>query len=564
MSHLSVQGEQSTSSEITALTNLAALAISGASEAIQKTGANTFANVTFGLGGGTWGSITGTLSNQTDLQSALNNKATIALDNLSAVAINVSLVSDTDNTDALGTTAIAWSDLFLGSGSVITWNSAPSTADITLTHSAGTLTFAGAGVGYIFDSNIGITVADTSNVVGLTIIQNDSTNNLRGISVTNAGTANTIFIDANGNVGTTASTSGAILITNTNNTSYAINIYSNAGASAGALMRIFADNTAFDQPLLHLATDGTAGGAANLRLDGPAPQIEFVETDQVTPAGKFEVGVNGDVLYVASRNSGDTSFEKVIEITRLANGGAIVPSATDTVTLGSSTLMFSDLFLASGAVININADWIATHSTGILTVGTGDLRVTTAGTNTASVVTVGGTQTLTSKTLTSPTLTTPSAFTTGGTITLAENTSIALDPAGSADGKFSGTTVTGTAGYTQAFGDLVYLDPTDSRWEAADANAAAAADGDSRGILGIVVVAGTDGNACTILLHGIVRADTAFPALTIGAPVYVSETAGDIVVTQPTTTDVVIRIVGVAITADEIFFNPDFTWTTHT
>lgn len=31
-----------------------------------------------------------------------------------------------------------------------------------------------------------------------------------------------------------------------------------------------------------------------------------------------------------------------------------------------------------------------------------DVRVTTAGTNTASVVTVGGTQTLTSKTLTSP------------------------------------------------------------------------------------------------------------------------------------------------------------------
>ncbi|MEK7140631.1 MAG: hypothetical protein AAB815_02480, partial [Patescibacteria group bacterium] len=37
------------------------------------------------------------------------------------------------------------------------------------------------------------------------------------------------------------------------------------------------------------------------------------------------------------------------------------------------------------------------HSTGLLTMGTGDLRVTTAGTNTASVVTVGGTQTITNK-----------------------------------------------------------------------------------------------------------------------------------------------------------------------
>lgn len=69
--------------------------------------------------------------------------ANTALSNLSSVAINTTLVSDTDNTDALGTTAITWSDLFLGSGGVITWNSSPSTADVTLTHSANTLTLAG-------------------------------------------------------------------------------------------------------------------------------------------------------------------------------------------------------------------------------------------------------------------------------------------------------------------------------------------------------------------------------------------------------------------------------------
>jgi len=72
--------------------------------------------------------------------------ATTALDNLASVAINTTLISDTDNTDALGTTAIAWSDLFLGSGGVITFNSAPSTPDVTLTHSADTLTFAGGTI----------------------------------------------------------------------------------------------------------------------------------------------------------------------------------------------------------------------------------------------------------------------------------------------------------------------------------------------------------------------------------------------------------------------------------
>lgn len=149
-----------------------------------------------------------------------------------------------------------------------------------------------------------------------------------------------------------------------------------------------------------------------------------------------------------------------------------------------------------------------------------------------------------------------------GSITLSENTSLALDPAGSADGKWSGITVTGVSGYSQAFGDLVTLDKDDSRWEAVDISVAAAATGDARGILGMVVSTGTDGNACTILLNGIIRADANFPALTIGATVYAS-TTGDIVVAQPTTTDYVIRQVGFALTADEIAFQPTATWTTH-
>ena len=92
--------------------------------------------------------------------------------------------------------------------------------------------------------------------------------------------------------------------------------------------------------------------------------------------------------------------------------GPLLPSSNDGGALGSATVSWSDLFLASGAVLNIaNGDWVATHTTGILTVGTGDLRVTTAGTNTASAVTVGGTQTLTNKTMTSPVLNTPTVGT---------------------------------------------------------------------------------------------------------------------------------------------------------
>lgn len=140
-----------------------------------------------------------------------------------------------------------------------------------------------------------------------------------------------------------------------------------------------------------------------------------------------------------------------------------------------------------------------------------------------------------------------------GSITLGENTGIALDPAGSADGKWSGITITGVAGYAQTFGDLVYLAAADSRWEKTDADSTTT----SYGLVGMVVVAGaSDGSACTILLQGQIRADAAFPALTIGSPVYLGETAGAIQTTIPTGADNVIRVVGFALTADEIYFNP--------
>ena len=145
-----------------------------------------------------------------------------------------------------------------------------------------------------------------------------------------------------------------------------------------------------------------------------------------------------------------------------------------------------------------------------------------------------------------------------------ENAALLYDPVLSADGTYNGIVRGGTAGAALAFGDLCCLDPTDSRWELADANSASGADGDSRGILGICVLAAAgDGSATTMLLQGIVRADTAFPAMTVNAPMYVSETAGDITGTQPTTTDVVIRIVGQAITADELYFNPSPDYITH-
>lgn len=150
----------------------------------------------------------------------------------------------------------------------------------------------------------------------------------------------------------------------------------------------------------------------------------------------------------------------------------------------------------------------------------------------------------------------------GGTITLGEGTgNVLLDNALSADGTWSGVAIAGTAGATLAFGDIIYFSVTDSRWELADADAASTA-GDV--MLGIcVLAAAADGSATTVLLQGMVRADAVFPAFTIGAPVYVGTTAGDVQVAQPSATDDVIRVAGYGFTADVLYFNPSGSYITH-
>lgn len=157
-----------------------------------------------------------------------------------------------------------------------------------------------------------------------------------------------------------------------------------------------------------------------------------------------------------------------------------------------------------------------------------------------------------------------------GDITLGENTAVALDPSLSADGKYTGITITGTAGAALAFGDVIVLDVTAGKWLKADVSAAAAADGDVRGMVGMcVLAAAADADPTKILLQGVIKADTNFPAFTTGVPIYAS-TTGDVVTAQPTTTDHVIRVLGFTVIDDtsatapqSIYFNPSPDYTTH-
>lgn len=133
-----------------------------------------------------------------------------------------------------------------------------------------------------------------------------------------------VSLTANQTQGTSANntTDGELNIQNTNNNGLGLQVYTNVGASNVSPLVLFrSDNTAATQGVLWLLQDGTNGGAYNLKLQGPAPQIEFVEADQASPAGKFEIGVNGDFLYFDSRNAADSSFETDVVLRRTASGG---------------------------------------------------------------------------------------------------------------------------------------------------------------------------------------------------------------------------------------------------
>lgn len=319
-------------------------------------------------------------------------------------------------------------------------------------------------------------------------------------------------------------------------------------ASAGAITNATAGSIGWDglQVVMPVVTQ-SAGG--NTRASG---------VKIVMPASGAIV-TNGQMFgldIIAPTTSGPAAGNLAgVNIRALTSAGAGTENAIQIGTGWDALLNYN-----GASIINSTGNWVG-PAVGAAYGGTG------VANNAASTITISGAYatTLTVSNTTSLTLPTTGTLATlagaetftnktvgAGALTLAENASIALNPAGSADGKYSGITITGTGGATIAFGRLVYLKTSDSQWYEADFDAASTSDM----MLGMTVTSTTDNNPVTVLLIGQIRADASFPALTVGAPVYGGETAGDIQVAIPTGADAVVRRVGFALTADEIYFNP--------
>ena len=110
-----------------------------------------------------------------------------------------------------------------------------------------------------------------------------------------------------------------------------------------------------------------------------------------------------------------------------------------------------------------------------------------------------------------------------------------------------------TAGETLAAGDLCYLDSSGEMTKA-DADAESSA----KSLLGISVASLTSGKVGEFLIKGFYTTS----GLTSGEVLYLSPTAGAWAGSHPTDSGQISRVIGYAVTATQLFFDPDKTWLT--
>lgn len=175
-------------------------------------------------------------------------------------------------------------------------------------------------------------------------------------------------------IGATADATGAgVMFDMSMSTSNGVVVYNNAGqtvGSANSMLTLISTNTTYGGYFMRMFRNDTNSNG-DIRIDSHAPQIELVETDQVTPSGKFEWGVNDDLLYVASRNTADNSFERILDVQAVRDGAYL--SIKSTGTLRFEDMQGSYLGFRSG---DLSASW--THDLWTTSSNTGKLLVQTS------------------------------------------------------------------------------------------------------------------------------------------------------------------------------------------
>lgn len=250
---------------------------------------------------------------------------------------------------SLGDSGHQWEDLFLGIGGVINFHG----GDITLTHSTNTLTVAGGSLA-LGANTLKITgdIAETgfrSAKGWFTDIESTNYPTVSGVAIDDTFLQINVPGDENDVV---VFDSGALL--------------KGSGVSISELAAI--DNPTFTTkittPAIKMTTSAAAGKMIYSDADGDFVYLTAGTTSQIlvgggaaAPVWTTATGTGAPVRANAPTLDGAVLIET-----------GIYPEITDGAVLGSTSKMWSDLFLASGSVINwSNSDITLTHALNTLT-----------------------------------------------------------------------------------------------------------------------------------------------------------------------------------------------------
>jgi hypothetical protein len=302
---------------------------------------------------------------------------------------------ETSDGVALGSSSYMFSDLFLAAGAVINFNA----SNVTITHNTNSLAFAGASSGYSFDARIS---RDSQFFMDMTTApyinwdNNDYISYDRGSNLYNFVIGSTVEAVLSGTELRPGSNDGSALGTTSSS-------WADLFLASGAVINFANGNYTLTHSsgLLNFSGSGQFGntlfvsGGYSGAYSGGSSALKFGGGGSNPNAAAIGWGDGSGWILNLGYNSSSVFTPRY----QFVDNGAFRPATSDAAVLGDTTHMWSDLFLASGGVVNFNnGDFTLTHSSGILTANK-DFRVTTAGTNSTSVATVGGTQTLTNKTI---------------------------------------------------------------------------------------------------------------------------------------------------------------------
>mgnify|MGYP003632731828 CR=1 FL=1 len=324
---------------------------------------------------------------------------------------------------------------------------------------------------------------------------------------TGAITGTTIDASTDFTIGTTVITDDSIVMTPSTSDTVTI-----AGATNGVLNITTVDNAAAAANL-NVTIDGaiTLDAAGNIELDS-ATGI-FIFEDGGTEVLRITEGNSGDVTIKTAVNAKDLIFTDNGDATNMkildAAAGINVPGEVQT-----TKIAFTD-----------GDDAITVADGGGITAAAGI-------TSTAAANSFG-------------------ASTFAGDITLGETGTVSIGTPllPTTDHTSTGLTAEMLAGGGIAAFDLVCIHTTTQEVVEADASAIA-----TTRVIGIAPAAISDTATGTILLQGFIRDDTW--TWTTGSPLYLSETAGAMTHTAPTTDGAFVVVVGIALSPDVVYINP--------